>query len=335
MAIGNSSDFKIYQDQMRGGVIETLTQASSFFNTNSNGALRLSTESRRGDYAYESFITNIAGLISRRNTTSTSDATSLVVAMEEFISVKLNRTVGPIDQTLDSFRKVLMNADGPEALSFLIGTQIGKAMEVEMLNTLLRSLRAALANQAAVLYTEPSSGTMTSATLNKAMAKFGDAANRFGVIVMHSAPYFDLVGYQINPTNNGDNIAGVTVQGGTPATFGRPVIVTDSDALIVDEGTSSVPDQVYHSMLLVPGAGIVESTEQEYMTYDEVTGKNNLIARLQGEYAYNVGLKGFKWNTATGVNPTDAALGTGSNWVKAATDNKDLAGVVIKTRVSA
>jgi hypothetical protein len=333
MATGKASDFVVYQDQMRGGVIETLTQSSNFFNQGSNGAIRLSTISKRGDYAYESFITNISGLISRRDTTSVSAATALAVAMDEFISVKLNRKVGPVDQTIDSFRKVLMQADGPEALSFLIGTQIAKAMQVEMLNTGLRSARAALANQSAVTYTEPSSGTITSGTLNQGLAKFGDAYNRVVAWVMHSKVFFDLVGYQIDPTNNGDNIAGVVVQGASPATFGKPVIVTDSSALIVDEGTSSVPDNVYHTLGLTAGAVMVENTEEEYMTYDEVTGLENIVARLQGEFAYNVGIKGFKWDVANGAaNPNDTALGTGSNWDVAASSYKDYAGIAIKTR---
>lgn len=334
MAVGKASDFKVYQDQFRGGVIETLTQSSNHFNAASNGTLNLSTVARRGDYAYESFMQSIAGLVSRRDTTSVSDATALAVSMDEFISVKLNRKVGPVDQTLDAFKKVQMSVADDQELSFLLGTQVAKAMEVEMLNTQLRALRAALANQSSVLYTEPSSGTMTSATLNNGMKKFGDAAQRIDAWVMHSAVYFDLVGHQISPSNNGDNIAGMTVMGGTPATFGRPVIVTDSDALIVDTGTSSVPDNVYHTLGLVAGAGMVENSEEESMVYDTVTGKNNLIARLQGEYAYNLGVKGFKWNTATGVNPTDTAIGTGSNWTTASTSYKDYAGIVVQTRTT-
>lgn len=336
MATGKASDFKVYQDQFRGGVIETLTQSSNVFNQASNGALMLSTVSHRGDYAYESFLKNISSLVSRRDATSVSDATSLKLEMEEFISVKLNRMVGPVDQTLDAFRKVRMNADSDEALSFLIGTQVAKSMEVEMVNTLLRSIRAALANQSGATYTVPSSGTITSGALNNGMAKMGDAFNRIVAWVMHSAVYFDLVGHQISPTNNGDNIAGIVVQGGTPATFGKPVIVTDSTALIVDESASSVstPDNVYHTLGLVAGAGMIENSEEEAMEFDLVTGKNNLIARLQGEYAYNVGVKGFKWNTATGANPLDTALGTGSNWQTAFASDKDRAGVVIRSRVS-
>mgnify|MGYP003574238011 FL=1 len=331
--MGTASTFKVYQDQFRGGVIERMTQASAYFNSNSRGALVMSTESRRGDYVYESFLTSIAGLVSRRDTTSISGAASLDVSMEEFISVKLNRKIGPVDQTLDSFRKVLMSSGGSqEALSFLMGTQIAKAMEVEMLNTVLRSLRAALAAQAAVTH-DATDGTLASSDLNTGLSKMGDAYAQVAAWVMHSKVFFDLVGYQIDPSNPGDNIAGAVIQGASPATFGRPVIVTDSPALITDVGTSSVPSLVYHSLGLVPGAGVAENSESEFITYDEVTGLENIVARLQGEYAYNIGVKGFKYNTSGGgVNPADTAIGTGSNWTPVATSHKDYAGIVIQSQ---
>jgi len=330
--MGVATGFKVYNDQFRGGVIERLTQASAFFNGASQGALVMNTVSRRGDYAYESFLQSIAGLVSRRDTTSVAGASALDVSMEEFISVKLNRKIGPVDQTLDSFRKVLMSANGSaEALSFLMGSQVAKAMEVEMLNTLLRALRAGLANVAAVTH-DATGGTLDSSDLNTGLSKFGDAYSNIRAWVMHSKVFFDLVGFQIDPTNHGDGIAGVVVQGASPATFGRPVIVTDSPALITDVGTSSLPDLVYHTLGLVPGAGVAESSEDEYITYDEVTGLENIVARLQGEYAYNIGTKGFKYNTGGGgVNPADSAIGTGSNWSKIATSDKDLAGIVIKS----
>jgi hypothetical protein len=333
MATHLASDFKVYPEQFRGGVIERLTQASSFFNAASMGAIVLSTVSRRGDYVYESFLQSIANLVTRRDTTSISAATKLGVSMEEFISVKLNRKIGPVDQTLDSFRKVLMASDGPEALSFLIGTQVAKAMEVEMLNTALRATRAALDNVSTNTFTIAASGTMTSAALNSGLALFGDAYSNVSVWVMHSKVFFDLVGYQIDPSNHGDNIAGVVVQGANPATFGRPVIVTDSSALIIDVGTSSAPVLDYYTLGLTPGAVAVENSEGEHITYDEVTGLENLVARLQGEYAYNLGQKGFQWDVANGgANPIDSAIGTGSNWDKVATDHKDLGGIVIQSR---
>ncbi|MGH9339528.1 MAG: major capsid protein, partial [Acidobacteriota bacterium] len=59
----------------------------------------------------------------------------------------------------------------------------------------------------------------------------------------------------------------------------------------------------------------------------------NLVMRIQGEYAYNLRLRGFAWDvTNGGANPTDSALGTSTNWDKAATADKSLAGIRIKTQ---
>ena len=98
MTIGKASNFKVYQDEMRGGIVETLTQASSYFNGAGN-AIILSTVSRRGDFAKESFFKNIANIVSRRDTTSVSAATDLLLSMDETISVKLNRKIGTVNQT--------------------------------------------------------------------------------------------------------------------------------------------------------------------------------------------------------------------------------------------
>jgi hypothetical protein len=74
-------------------------------------------------------------------------------------------------------------------------------------------------------------------------------------------------------------------------------------------------------------------TETNDVVVDDVTGLEVLMTRLQGEFAYNLGVKGFKYDTANGgTNPNATAVGTGSNWDKAATYDKALAGVVIKSR---
>lgn len=326
MAIGKASDFQIYQDEVRGGIVERLTQASAFFNA-AGGAIRLGTVSRRGDYAKESFFKSISGLVSRRDATSVSAATDLAVAMDEIISVKLNRKIGPIAQTLDAFRKVELAA-GEDSLSFLIGTQIAKAMEVEMLNTALRAGRAALGNAGTTQF--DASSTMTTVDLVSGLSKFGDASNNIGAWVMHSKVYFDLMKHQIGTSANGDIVAGVVVQGANPLTLNRPVIVTDSDALVVTTGTGTAAVTKYQTLGLVQNAIVVEDSEQSTMVSEVVTGLENLVVRLQGETAYNLGVKGFKWDTTSGgANPVDAAIGTGTNWDAAASSFKDYAGVLV------
>lgn len=320
MAIGKASDFKVYQNELRGGIVETLTQATNYFNA-AGGAIALTTISRRGDFSKESFFKNIAGVVGRRDTGSTAAATSLLLSMDEIISVKLNRKVGPVDQTYDAFNKVAMSMS-PEEFSLLLGNMIGKAMQVEMLNSGLRAARAALANQAAV--TATSAATIKTSDLVTGLSKFGDAASNIGAWVMHSKVYFDLFQHQIGTGANGDVVSGVVVQGASPVTLNRPIIVTDSDALT--DGTN------YFTLGLTQQGIVLENSETERTVLQEVTGLENLVVRMQGEYAYNAGVKGFKWDVANGgANPSDTALGTGTNWDAARGSHKDFAGVCITT----
>ena len=330
MTIGKASNFKVYQTELRGGIVETLMQASSYFNA-AGGAIALTSVSRRGEYAKESFFKNIANLVTRRDTTSVSSATDLLLSMEEIISVKLNRKVGPVNQTYDAFAKVAMDMT-PEAFSILLGNMIGKAMQVEMLNTALRAARAALVSNANTAHTVATNGTITTTDLVTGLSKFGDAAGSISAWVMHSKVWFDLVKHQIGSSGNGDVVSGIVVQAANPLTLNRPVIVTDSDALTVSGGSGSTAYTDYHTLGLTAQGIAIENSESERVVLDEVTGLENLVVRLQGEYAYNAGLKGFRWDTTKGANPNDAAIGTGANWVKAVSDDKAIAGVVVKSR---
>lgn len=330
MTIGKASNFKVYQDELRGGIVETLMQASNYFNA-AGGVIALTSVSRRGDYAKESFFKNIANMVTRRDTTSVSAATDLLMSMDEIISVKLNRKIGPVNQTYDAFAKVAMNMT-PEEFSVLLGGMVGKAMQVEMLNSGLRSARSALVNQATNMFTVGAQGTITTSALVSGLSKFGDAAGSIAAWVMHSKVYFDLMQHQIGTSANGDIVSGVVVQAANPLTLNRPIIVTDSDALTVTGGSGSTAYTDYHTLGLTAQGIVLENSESERIVLDEVTGLENLVVRLQGEYAYNAGVKGFKWDTTKGANPNDTALGTGANWVQSASDNKSIAGVLIKSR---
>jgi hypothetical protein len=330
MTIGKASNFKVYQNELRGGIVETLTQASAYFNTLGNPIV-MSTISRRGDYAKESFFKTLATVVSRRDTTSVAAATALPLTMDELISVKLNRKIGPVDQTYDAFAKIAMSMS-PEEFSVLLGGMVGKAMQVEMLNRALAAARAALVAATDVFY-DAGTGTVTTANLVSGLAKAGDSANGIIAWVMHSKNYFDLMAHQIGTSANGDVVSGVVVAQASPATLNRPVIVTDSDSLKVAGGSGSGAYTDYHILGLRAGGVVVENSETERLVLDEVTGLENLVVRMQGEFAYNLGLKGFKWDTVSGgANPSDANVGTGTNWDAAMTSYKDFAGICIQCR---
>jgi hypothetical protein len=73
---------------------------------------------------------------------------------------------------------------------------------------------------------------------------------------------------------------------------------------------------------------VVQESEEETITSQMFISLEQLVMRIQGEYAFNVGCKGFKWDvTNGGANPTGAAPGTTTNRDKAMAEHKNLAGV--------
>lgn len=327
MSVGLASGFVVYQDQFQSGIVEVLTQNGDAFNQASQGAIALSTASRKGDFSEQAFFQNLSTLVSRRDVTSNAAATDLNLTEAEWVSVKLNRKVGPVAQSRDSFRKIMLGKTEQE-MSFILGQMAAKGMQLDMLNSAISAAAAALAAQAKVAYTIPTSGTLTTVGLVSGLSQFGDAASKVVCWVMHSKAYYDLVKEQI--TSNIYGVSNFAVAQGSPITLNRPVIVTDSAGLITNSGTTSSPVLHYATLGLTVGGVLVENTEEEEIIVQNVTGAENLGVRIQGEFAYNLGLKGFKWDmTNGGVNPSSAALATGSNWDTVRASFKDFAGVVV------
>lgn len=327
---GKSSSFKIYNDEFFGGMFESVAQNVNGFNAASANAIRLVAADLKGNYNKESFMKTISSLITRRDITSVSSADDIPMTQGELVGVKINRKIGPIAQTLDAWRKI--SSDQRE-MSFILGQMIGQEKAKDYLNTAIMCAEAALEGQNTNCYdaTGASTATMTATHLNSGMAKLGDAAGQLACWVMHSKPYFDLVGQAIS-----DKIyeeAGVVVYGGTPGTFGRPVVVADAPALYTAATSASGSYANYHTLGLMLDGAVIKESEQEEVVSEVVTGLENLVFRVQGEYAFNAEVKGVAWDvTNGGANPTDAALGTSSNWDKVATSYKHLAGVRITTK---
>lgn len=323
-ASGRLPEGLIYPELVHGGLVETLVQNTDAFNAASMNTIRLVNARRRGDFAQESFIKNVSGLVNRRGVAGSPEnptVTSNPVPMDEFVSVKVNRRVGPIDQTLDSFRKLGENAD-LEVLSRKIGVQIAKAIQVDQLEAGLTSIVAAITAQGTLTNTTSPEATITTNRLVDGLALFGDAGSRVSMWVMHSKVYYDLVKDQIGA--NIDGISNFNVANAAPVTLNRPVLVTDSASL--------VNGSIYTTLGLTEGAVVLEDSEEESLMGDLITGKDNLVVRLQGEFAYNISCKGTAWDVANGgVNPDNTALGTGTNWDSVMDDVKDLGGVAIQS----
>ncbi len=327
MTAGLESNMKIYQEQFAGRVNELLAQRGDIFNAASNGAIRLTTQSRRGDYVYNSLFSNVASLAARRDLTSLGAQTDTNLAQDEHITVKLSRKIIPIGMARDAFRKAFGNYSQAE-FTDIVAEQAANAMQIEMCDTALLAVRAALKNESASYYTETSMGSISSQTLVNILKKMGDRADRVVAWVMHSKAYYDLVLNQI--TANITPLSNFNIATGTPVTLNRPVVIVDSASLKTQLNSPDVDN--YYTLGLVDGAVEIENSETQEVVVQDVTGLENLVVRFQGEFAYNVGVKGFRYDVSSGgANPNATAVALGTNWDKHFTDVKDRAGVVAAT----
>ena len=324
MAIGIFSDLVIRDELFEAAFIETVGQSLATFNEASNNALRIVTMDMEGHFGKTRFMDRPTDLVSRRDISSTSDATDTNLTMDEQVSVKVNRKIGPKAQTIDSLIKAGASS---ETLSVRLGQLIGEAVLEDYVNTSLNVLEACLSQYTSTnprVYDHTGTGDLEHSALNAGLNLFGDARNRVVCWVGHSKAYNDLIGDSLTAASG--QLAETIVYGGAPGTFGRPFVVTDSSYLLL----TGTPDD-YVTLGLVQNALVLTESEARRIVAQVVTGKENLIVRYQGEYAYNVEVKGHSWKEATGNNPTDAALGTASNWVEEVASHKDGPGVYVKT----
>lgn len=322
------TDTKYNDPRIQAGYLDKLATNINAFNAASRGTIVLKTTRKGGDYDYASFFKNAGGLVVRQDLTSIADVDTKKLTQDEIISVKLNRRIGPVDWARAAFLKAGFDEG---AFRVVAGEQAAEDATKDMLDSALLSGRAALAAQATNLFTVAASGTLATASLVDGLAKLGDKADQIILWVMHSKQFFDLVKEQISAAVVG--VANYNIATGTPITLNRPVLITDSDSLVVNSGSGSAATTDYHCLGLTADALVVEETEELYVGMYEVSGNEQILRRMQGEFGYNLGVKGFKWDVQNGgKNPLAATLGTGSNWDKVLTSHKALAGVVVKSK---
>ena len=332
MAISDYQDFRIFNDEFYGGVNEVLEQNAGAFNEQSNGAIRLITERSLGHFQEEAFFNSLgAGLVTRRDGTTLTAATHLGLASDTWKNPKLLRKVGPVSNTLDSIKKIGISR---EMFSFKLGQQVAKAKTLDFLNTVLAAGVACGLKQTSggpsgngtVISHTSVGNTLRHAYLIEALAAMGDAANQIVAWVGRSAGFFALMGQQVDIAS--DRVGGATIYEGTVGTLGLPFIVTDSEDLVNVDGIAA-SDNSNYTLALTADALICSESEEMDMIVDIPTGNENLYVTIQGEHAYNVGVKGYSY-TGAGENPTDAALATGSNWTNKMADQKSTGVIVIE-----
>lgn len=323
---GNWNQAVIYQEEFFTLMTETIQQFAEAFNEASANTIQIVPRQLKGDFAKESFFKRVSGLVRSRDPKSNADVSDKLLEQDELISVKVNRGIGPVSQTLDFWKKV---GSDPIEMSMVLGVQFGEEIQVDYLNAALAAVNAAMEGMGNVTYdasgeTDP---LLQTQYLVEGNANLGDRAQRVRAYVVHSKPWHDLIKGQI--TNGITNIADVVANGGEPATLNRPTIITDSSELVIPEADGSGTADNYITLGLVEGAVTVTQSEDQYVTMQEITGQDNIVWRLQGEYAMNVGVRGNKYTGAEQPDTDD--LATAANWSFVMADKKNGPGIRVIT----
>lgn len=327
MAAGLHSDMVIFNDQFYGGFLEKVADRLDVFNAAGFNTLTLNTAFIKGYKQEESYFKRTATKSSRRDLTSVAAITDAALVQGQVNNPKLFRKWSTAN-TLGAFRTQGMSESD---IAFLAGQAAADDILEEWRGAAVSALVGGfqVSAVASALVFDATDGTLASSDLIAGMKKMGDAGAKIKAWVMHSDVFYTLLANQL-ASSTADGVADMTIMNGTPATLGKPVLVVDDPALIIANGVSSGVD-AYYTFGLVEGAVGVDESEGQQVVMDIVTGGEQLLHRVQAEYAFNVKLKGISYTSGT-TNPTFANLATAGSWTKLYTSKKDLPGIAIKSR---
>ena len=312
------SQMQVFNQYIMPATIETLGQMIDKFNQASNGAIRLTTEGFTGDFLQESFFAAIHSAqrrVDRYAAQATAAATDLTQLKHS--SVKVAGGFGPV--RFEPSQLTWLNKPTAEGIE-VASRNFAEALLSDQLNTAILAARAAIANQAGATNDVSATAGVDYAGLNSAHAKFGDRSGNIVANVMRGAVYHKLIGLNIANAKNlfqASNVRVVDI-------LGKAVIVTDAPALYV----AGTPNKDY-VLGLVDGAVVVSDGGDVISNVETSNGQTRIETTLQLDYTFGVSLKGYTWDEANGgKSPSNAALGTGTNWDRVASDIKHTAGVV-------
>jgi hypothetical protein len=318
------SQMQVFNEYIMPATLETLDQMVQLFNEASAGAIRLTTEGFDGDFLQESFFQSLAGARRRVDRyASNTDASVTDLTELKRSAVKVAGGFGPVRFEPSQLTWLQRpTAEGVEVAS----RYFAEYMMQDQLNTAILALVAALENTAAVKYDasalSPARG-ITQKALNSSHAKFGDKSGSLVAQVMTGSMAHKLIGQNLDNDQRLFSSTNVTVLD----ILGKAVIVTDAPALF-EEGSGGAADKE-KVLSLVDGAAVVFDGSDVISNVETSNGKQRIETTLQVDYSFGLSIKGFTWDeTSGGKSPTDAEIGTGTNWDKVMTSDKDLAGVI-------
>ena len=309
---------KIDNEIVHTTATETIMQNVEAFTAGTNGAISLSTEMISGDMLEYSMLAEIANLVGSRNIAVGTAAAVKTIDSRDENTIKVYWGTGAIEFKLVDAKRYGSDSAG---FSAAIGEQIGKAIVQYALNLGISAVRASIETQVGLI-TGNGTGAITHTLLNSGLKPFGDASESIVAFVMNGATLTDLIGSALS--SGGADVAYGAIYSGQTGTLNRPVFVTDSTGLNMTTGVAVLG-------LTRDAVKIIESEAREFVS-ELVSGRENLVWRIQSEGSFALNVKGYSWKKASGTNPSMAAVATKANWEMKATGIKSTAGVIINVK---
>ena len=314
------ANFDIFNKWVQSTATEVVDQQTALWNGATRNALSLvSANDNAGDLAEKSSYALMAGLYGNRDPSSTAALASTPLATLKEAAVKVGMGSLPMEYTGSAFDWTLRD---PREAGIAFGEQVGAAKFQYMLNSALVSIVGAITNVGATAVYDGTAAEANLKALNATARLFGDRAASITTWVMHSKSLHDI--YDDSLTNTGRLFTFESVQVMQDG-FGRILVMTDSPALFFDNaGTDN-----YYQIGLVGSAVMMQDNGDSRVYTETKTEFDNAKELIKEEASFNIGLKGYTYNGS--VQPGDADLALGTNWVKVATSLKDTAGVIAQT----
>lgn len=310
-------NFQIFNGSAYNAFMNTFQQEIMLWNGATNNALVLNSVKFMGDKNELAAFENISNLVGNRDPSSAAANASHALLELLKVDIKVGWGLPKITYTDSAFD---WTSRDPAQAGTLFGEQVAQGAMAYMLNSALYSIIAAV-DGADVTY-DGTAGAASLDSLNLGAAKFGDRQAALTCWIMHSKSVNDIYGQALANSNELFNFGTVrVVQDG----FGRPLVVTDSDALHFDNsGTEN-----YHQVALVAGGATVQDQADLRAYQDTDIDPVNPVAELTATGSFGIGIKGYSFST-TVTKPDDAALALPANWTRVG-GLKDGAGVVVTT----
>ena len=327
MALTLLKDLIPYENFVRTGYIEGITYRLNILNQNSNGTIQADSEFTAGTKKNIAFWEDF-GEMARRDITVDTAQEAGKISRNERAEFKTFWKFKPIQFQWSAFKTA--DRMTPEEVYYMIGRKLAeKKLDFIVKQSLMLAVAAISSGGTATTkdYTSPAEN-FTVEKIPEAQALYGDAAGKLKALVMHSAVYFPLIKDQL-VNYKFDTGSGLMLYGGSPATMGLPVIVTDNPELTY---TTEGGDVMYKTLLLANGAVRINDNGDTQAGADTILGNENIKGLFQAEGDVWNEVKGYEYKGSDiGKNPSLTNLADPTKWAKWCNTYKDTAGVLIKS----